>query len=165
MKKFQTLYVICDGCYGLSNQINRLHNRETIINNCVRLKQSASYVRDCEVNKGNKRQACALAQRTSLCARYCFVVRTTAMPKTSKRKNQLMDARASKHVKMVEPEVAFDLAEETEAIHSYAQEWVQALHRDDKMSLSLLLHDILVRQLNFQFTEASRVIGENIRVR
>ena len=75
-----------------------------------------------------------------------------------------MDARASKHVKMVEPEVAFDLAEETEAIHSYAQEWVQALHRDDKMSLSLLLHDILVRQLNFQITEASRVIGENIGV-
>ena len=56
------------------------------------------------------------------------------MPKTSKRKNQLMDARASKHVKMAEPEVAFDHAEETEAIHFYAQEWVQALHRDDKMS-------------------------------
>ena len=27
---------------------------------------------------------------------------------TSKRKNQLMDALASKHVKMAEPEVAFD---------------------------------------------------------
>ena len=39
---------------------------------------------------------------------------------TSKRKNQLMDARASKHVKMAEPEVAFDHAEETEAIQFYA---------------------------------------------
>ena len=62
------------------------------------------------------------------------------MPKTSKRKNQLMDARALMHVKMGEPEVAFDHAVETEAINVYAQEWVQALHRDDKMSLSLLLH-------------------------
>ena len=52
------------------------------------------------------------------------------MPKTSKRKNQLKDARASKHVKMNEPEVALD--HETEAIHSYAQDWVQALHGDDK---------------------------------
>ena len=41
------------------------------------------------------------------------------MLKTSKRKNQLMDARASKHVKMGEPEVAFDHTVETEAINVY----------------------------------------------
>ena len=35
---------------------------------------------------------------------------------------------ASKDVKMADQEVAFDRTEETEAIHSYAQGWVQALH-------------------------------------
>ena len=50
------------------------------------------------------------------------------MPKRSKRKNQLVDARASKHVKMAEPEMAFDHAAETEAIHSFAQEWMQVLY-------------------------------------
>ena len=50
------------------------------------------------------------------------------MLKSSKRKSQLVDACASKHVKMAEPEVAFDHAEQKEAIHSYAQEWVQALY-------------------------------------
>ena len=35
---------------------------------------------------------------------------------------------ASKDVKMADQGVAFDRAEETEAIHSYAQGWVQALH-------------------------------------
>ena len=50
------------------------------------------------------------------------------MPKSSNRKNQLVDAQASKHVKIIEPEVAFDHAEETEAIHSFAQEWMQALY-------------------------------------
>ena len=50
------------------------------------------------------------------------------MPKSSNRKNQLVDVQASKHVKIIEPEVAFDHAEETEAIHSFAQEWMQALY-------------------------------------
>ena len=35
---------------------------------------------------------------------------------------------ASKNVKMADQGVAFDRTEETEAIHSYAQGWVQALH-------------------------------------
>ena len=76
-----------------------------------------------------------------------------------KRKGQLVDACASKHLKMAEPEVAFDHAEQKEAIHSYAQEWVQALHRDDNMSFMTF-----VRQLKFQITEASHIIGKNIRI-
>ena len=54
----------------------------------------------------------------------------TVVPLISKRKGQLNDACASKHMKMA-PEVAMDNAE---AIHLYAQEWVQALHRNDKMT-------------------------------
>ena len=49
-------------------------------------------------------------------------------PKSWKRKSRLVDACASKHVKMAQLEVTFHHAEETEAIHLYAQELVQALY-------------------------------------
>ena len=61
-----------------------------------------------------------------------------------KGKNQLVDARTSKHVKMAEPEFAFDHAE---AIHSYAQE-----------SLYTRAHTHTV--LNYTFTKMQKTIPE-----
>ena len=46
-----------------------------------------------------------------------------------------------------------------DAIHLYVQEWVQALHRHDKMSY-VLLHDILVRQLKL-ISEAAHINGKD----
>ena len=36
-----------------------------------------------------------------------------------------------------------DQLDEEQAIHLHAKEWVQCLHRDDVMSLTLLLHHLL----------------------
>ena len=74
------------------------------------------------------------------------------MPKRSKRKNQLVDARASKHVKMAEPEMAFDHAAETEAIHSFAQEWMQVLYTKT--------HTHTHTVLNYTFTKMRKTIPE-----
>ena len=43
-------------------------------------------------------------------------------------------------------------------IHTYSQEWVESLDRDD-LSLSILLWYLLVGVLHFQLTEAAKVIG------
>ena len=45
------------------------------------------------------------------------------------------------------------------SIHSYSQEWVELLGRDDLLSLSILLWYLLVNILQFQLTEAAKMIG------
>ena len=44
-------------------------------------------------------------------------------------------------------------------IHTYSQEWVESLDRDDLLSLSILLWYLVVGVLHFQLTEAAKVIG------
>ena len=50
------------------------------------------------------------------------------------------------------------LPSENEAIQQHAQEWAKVLTRDDRLSLSLLPHDILVRQLKLKLRNAACVI-------
>ena len=49
-------------------------------------------------------------------------------------------------------EQEFDI---TSAIQTHANEWVETLSRDDTMSLTLLLHDLLVHRLQFPLTKAA----------
>ena len=49
---------------------------------------------------------------------------------------------------------------EDELIHGHAKDWVNSLDRDDLMSLSLLLHYLIVNILGLQLTFAAKVIGD-----
>ena len=53
-----------------------------------------------------------------------------------------------KHMMMAEPEVAFHHAEDTEATHSCAQEWVQALYTGVSVSRN---HPYIRSHLAFYF--------------
>jgi len=44
----------------------------------------------------------------------------------------------------------------------HGKEWVQCLHRDDLMSLTLLLYHLLVTRRHLQVTNASKLIDEII---
>ena len=52
--------------------------------------------------------------------------------------------------------------DEEVSIHTYSQEWVESLDRDDLLSLSILLWYLLVNVLQFQLTEAAKLIGNVI---
>ncbi len=49
--------------------------------------------------------------------------------------------------------------DEVSSVHVYAQEWVESLSRDDLLSLSILLWYLLVNILEFQLTEAAKLIA------
>ena len=83
------------------------------------------------------------------------------MPKHSKRKSQLREARESKRAKLSSDDAA---TLEDDGINKHVYEWVSTLHRDDKMSLTLLLHVILVAKLNLGLVEASELIGSMVGV-
>ena len=55
-----------------------------------------------------------------------------------------------------------DQLDEEQAIFVHAKEWVQCLHRDDVMSLTLLLHHLLVSRMHIQVLNASKLIGEMV---
>ena len=66
------------------------------------------------------------------------------------RKSQLAQAHASKHIKVAGcVEGTSDdvddamLPSENEAIQQHAEEWVEVLTHDNRMSLSLLLHNLV----------------------
>ena len=48
-------------------------------------------------------------------------------------------------------------------IHPYCSEWIDDLHRDDLMSLTIVLHHLLVTTLHFPLTRASQLIAELVR--
>ena len=58
-------------------------------------------------------------------------------------------------------ETAEKLDEDT-AIHLHAVDWVNALEKDDIMSLTLLLHDLLVTRMHLNATDAAKLIGEMV---
>ena len=83
------------------------------------------------------------------------------MPNQSKRQSQLREVCEAKQAKL-----SSDDAEtlEDDGINERVREWVSTLHRDDKMSLTLLLHVILVSKLNLELVEASELIGSMVGV-
>ena len=113
------------------------------------------------------------------------------MPFLSKRKKQLQQARDSKRRKHqevenqdpeqgggeeevleslsdYESENDDDFQPENEVlddetmIHLYCSEWIDDLHRDDLMSLTIVLHHLLVTTLHFPLTRAAQLIAELI---
>ena len=61
-------------------------------------------------------------------SRYCFTVLVTFATSEAEELEEEESAVGCSCVKMAEPEATFDHTVQTEAIHSYAQEWVQALY-------------------------------------
>ena len=55
-----------------------------------------------------------------------------------------------------------DQLDEEQAIPLHAKEWVQCLHRDDVMSLTLLLHHLLVSRMHIQVSNTAKLIGEMV---
>ena len=55
-----------------------------------------------------------------------------------------------------------ETATEDELIHGHAKDWISSLDRDDVMSLSLVLHHLIVNILGLQLTFAAKVIGDLI---
>ena len=55
---------------------------------------------------------------------------------------------------------------ETQELHKEinAHEWAESLCHDDLMSLTLLLHSLLVYRLHFPLTEAAKLISEMVSV-
>ena len=55
---------------------------------------------------------------------------------------------------------------ETQEFHkeTNADEWAESLCHDDLMSLTLLLHSLLVYHFHFQLTEAAKLISEMVSV-
>ena len=105
------------------------------------------------------------------------------MGRRNKRKAQLLAARQSKKEKKdtdvdtsmllgddleystdeddeYDPDTE-DNSEET-LIDCFSQEWVESLSRDDTMSLSILLHKLLVHHFHIGVTESAKIIGELI---
>jgi hypothetical protein len=109
------------------------------------------------------------------------------MPFLSKRKKQLQQARDSKRQKLQELEnqdleqgggeeealgslsdyesenddfqPENEILDDETMIHLYCGEWI---HRDDLMSLTIVLHHLLVTTLHFPLTRASQLIAELI---
>ena len=54
--------------------------------------------------------------------------------------------------------------DEESSIQTHAHEWADSLCRDDLMSLTLLLHSLLVYRLHFPLTEAAKLISEMVSV-
>ena len=111
-------------------------------------------------------------------------------PKSSKRKRiiQLLNARNSKRNKVVsstnEPEFtqeevtslidyqssedesyepSIEDMEEDGAVRLHSDEWLNSLHRGDIISLTLLLHNMLVTRMHLSQTKAAKLIGETIK--
>ena len=108
------------------------------------------------------------------------------MPYLSKRKKQLQKARENKRQKLQEgdPEQGSEGEEDVNSlsdyesendddfepesevlddetmIHLYSTEWINDLHRDDLMSLTIVLHHLLVTTLQFPMTRASQIIAD-----
>ena len=55
-----------------------------------------------------------------------------------------------------------DTLDEGTAIHLHAEERVSVLGRDEMMSLTLLLHDLLVSRMYLKHTDAAKIIGETV---
>ena len=55
-----------------------------------------------------------------------------------------------------------EVLEEHQSKSLQGKEWMQCLHRDDIMSLTLFLYDLLVTRMHIQVTNASKLIGEMI---
>ena len=113
------------------------------------------------------------------------------MPFLSKRKKQLQQARDSKRQKHQElenqdpeqegcEEEALESLSDYESenddfqpenevlddetmIHLYCSEWIDDLHRDDLMSLTIVLLHLLVTTLHFPLTRAAQLIAELVR--
>ena len=105
------------------------------------------------------------------------------MGRRSKRKGQLLAARESKKKRndteldssmLLVNDLEYssdeddeydpdkqDYSEET-LIDCFSREWVENLSRDDTMSLSILLHKLLVHRFHIGITESSKIIGELI---
>ena len=52
--------------------------------------------------------------------------------------------------------------DEEALIHNYGQNWVQALCWDNLMSLTFLLHALLIHHLHFQLPDAAKLISEKV---
>ena len=114
------------------------------------------------------------------------------MPYLSKRKKQLQIAREQKRQKLQDAENRDPQLEEGEEeplgslsdyesendndfepenevlddetmIHLHCNEWIDGLHRDDLMSLTIVLHYLLVNTLHFPMTSSSQLIAELIK--
>jgi len=55
-----------------------------------------------------------------------------------------------------------EVLEEHQSKSLQGKEWMQCLHRDDIMSLTLFLYDLLVTRMHIQVMNASELIGEMI---
>ena len=53
--------------------------------------------------------------------------------------------------------------EEDAAVQLHADEWLNSLHRGDIMSLTLLLHNLLVTRKYLSRTNAAKLIGETVK--
>ena len=110
-------------------------------------------------------------------------------PKGSKRKRiiQLLSARNSKRNKAVpftnvpeftqeevtslsdyqssDDELYEPLIEDMEdaGVRLHVDEWLNSLHRGDIMSLTFLLHNLLVTRMHLSQTNAAKLIGETVR--
>ena len=73
----------------------------------------------------------------------------------------MQEAREAKRAKLSSDNAA---TLENDGINEHVHEWVSTLHRDDKMSLTLHLHVILVSKLNLELVEASELIGSMVDV-
>ena len=114
----------------------------------------------------------------------CFDDSTDTMPPKTKRQCQLECARAQKLAKSEEqserkiesensnnsssddadydPNQSLITEEDTAIAKKYIEEWVSMLHRDDIMSLSLMLHHSFVNVCKMKKTTAAKEIGKLI---
>ena len=53
--------------------------------------------------------------------------------------------------------------EEDAAVQLHADEWLNSLQRGDIMSLTLLLHNLLVTRMHLSRTNAAKLIGETLK--
>ena len=58
---------------------------------------------------------------------------------------------------------AVEELDEDAAMQVHVEEWLSTLDRDDVMSLTLLLHQLLVNRIQISVTEASKLIGETVK--
>ena len=107
------------------------------------------------------------------------------MGKRSNRKRQLAEAREVKRMKstnedeevldssmMLRDDMEYNSEEDQEydpdteefneetAVDCYSNEWIESLGRDDVISLTILLHKLLVHSLQMGVTESSKIISE-----
>ena len=53
--------------------------------------------------------------------------------------------------------------DEDAAMKLHVEDWLNSLHRDDIMTFTLLLHQLLVNRMQIPVTEASKLIGETVK--